>query len=166
MSHLVDLETGEMIADPWAFFGISQQSEGDTERQSLDTLTWEALPAIKALKFFTITTRDLSKRERSKMVQFVEEVCKVSAYTKEEIGEWLQKLWCANVYDYRDGRTEEYAGLLRSIPANLIARCQDYALWIAKGSGRKQLDPHWIQRIECEFSMTPHVVEPQLREEE
>ena len=84
MSHLVDLETGEIIADPWFYFGLTSNSgEG---RQSLDALTWEALPAIRALKFFIITTRGLSKRERLKLVQFVEEVCNVSHYSKEEPG--------------------------------------------------------------------------------
>ena len=169
MSRLVDLETGEVIADPWAYFGFAQipshSQPSGAERQSLDSLTWEALPAIKALKFFTITTRDFSKRERLRLVQFVEEVCNVSSYSKEEIGEWLQKMWCANVYDYRDGKTEEYGGLLRTIPANLMARCHDYALWIARGSGRKELDPFWAKRVESEFSKTPHVLKPELPRE-
>jgi hypothetical protein len=83
MSHLVDLETGEIIADPWFYFGLTSNSGEGKGRQSLDALTWEALPAIRALKFFIITTRGLSKRERLKLVQFVEEVCNVSPIRKK-----------------------------------------------------------------------------------
>jgi hypothetical protein len=164
MTRLVDLATGEVISDPWTYFGAAQGVEGSNERKNLDILTWEALPAIKALKFFTITTRDFSKRERLKVVQFVEEVCRVSAYSKEEIGEWLQKLWCANLYDYADGKTEEYEALLRAVPASLMARCQDYALWIARGSGRKQPDSFWLLRIDSEFSRSPHALPPKPRQ--
>ena len=158
MSDLVDTETGEVITDPWTYFGLSK---GISQQQDMDALTWEALPAIKALKFFTISTRGFSNRERLHVLQFVEEVCDVSAFSKEEKEAWLQKLWTANVYAYRDGNKTEYEGLLKSIPVKFLPRCQEYALWIAKGSGRKKLKPFWEQRIASEFSANPVVLEPE-----
>jgi hypothetical protein len=166
MAHLVDLETGEVIADPWSFFGLTSTSAEANGRQSLDVLTWEALPAIRALKFFIITTRGFSKRERLKLVLFVEEVCNVSNYSKGELEEWLQNIWCANVHDYSSGKTKEYAELLQTVPTKLMPRCQAYALSIARGSGRKETDPFWLLRIESEFSKTPHVPAPPLRRDD
>jgi hypothetical protein len=158
MSHVVDGETGEVVTNPWAYFGLPEASD---QKQNIDAQTWEALPAIKALKFFTLTTRGFSKREMLRVLQFAEEVCDLSAFTKEELEIWLQKLWTANVYGYRDGNKSEYDGLLRSIPTKLLPRCQEYALWIAKGSGRKKLKPFWEQRIASEFSANPVVLEPE-----
>lgn len=157
MSDVVDAETGEVITDPWTYFGLST-----SQQQDMDALTWEALPAIKALKFFTISTRGFSKRERLRVLQFVEEVCDVSAFSKEEKEAWLQKLWTADVYGYRDGNKNEYEGLLKSIPVKFLPRCQEYALWIAGGSGRKELNPFWEQRIISEFSDNPVVLQPEL----
>lgn len=159
MSDLVDLETGEVVTNPWTYFGFP---EAHDQQQDMDALTREVLPAIKALKFFTITTRGFSKRERLRVLRFVEEVCDVSAFSKEEKETWLQKIWCADVHAYRDGKTGEYTGLLKSIPAKFLPRCQEYALWIAKGSGRKELNPFWEQRIISEFSDNPVVLRPEL----
>lgn len=41
---------------------------------SLDSLTWRVRPAIKALKFFSLTTRGFSKRERQHLNKFVKEL--------------------------------------------------------------------------------------------
>jgi len=158
MSNIVDAETGEVIANPWTYFGLP---EARGQNQDMNALTWEALPAIKALKFFTISTRGFSKREMLRVLQFVEEVCDVSTFPKEEKEEWLQKLWTANVYAYRDGDKSEYEGLLKSIPAKFLPRCQEYALWISGGSGRKVRNPFWKQRIMSEFSANPIVLEPE-----
>jgi hypothetical protein len=158
MSDVVDADTGEVITDPWTYFGLSAARD---QEQSMDALTWEALPAIKALKFFTITTRGFSKRERLRVLQFVDEVCNVSAYSKNEKEAWLQSIWCADVYGYRAGKTDEYSGLLKSIPAKYLPRCQEYAFWIAMGSGRKELNPFWGQRIISEFSDNPTVLQPE-----
>lgn len=158
MSDLVDAESGEVIADPWSYFGLIK---GSGDKPDIDALTWEALPAIKALKFFTLTTRGFSKRERQRVLQFMEEVSDLSTYSKEELEAWLQKLWTANVYGYRDGNKGEYEGLLRSIPVKFLPRCREYALWIAGGSGRKVRNPFWEQRIMSEFSDNPTVLEPE-----
>lgn len=158
MSDLVDAETGEVITDPWSYFGLRNETG---EKRDIDALTWAALPAIKALKFFTLTTRGFSKRERLRVLQFMEEVSDLSAFSKEELEAWLQKLWTANVYGYRDGNKGEYEGLLRSIPAKFLPRCREYALWIAGGSGRKVRNPIWEQRIMSEFSENPIVSEPE-----
>jgi hypothetical protein len=155
MSDLMDAETEEVITDPWSYFGLRKGAE---KKQDMDTLTWEALPAIKALKFFTLTTRGFSKRERLRVLQFAEELCDLSAFSKEDLEAWLQKLWTASVYD---GNTGEYEGLLGSIPNKFLPRCREYALWIASGSGRKILNPFWEQRALSEFSENPFVLEPE-----
>lgn len=162
MSCLIDLSTGEIISDPWEFFGVPKNVSFDAERRSIDVLTWEALPAIKALKFFTLTTRGFRKRERERVLKFAQEVCDLSAYSSDEISAWLQGLWCGAIYEYARGATDEYKNLLDTIPPHLVDRCRDYALWIAKGSGRKEPERHWMDRIASEFSRSPRVVTPQL----
>lgn len=178
MSQIVDSETGEVIANPWLYFGLAEvpnasqfpsatvEEKKDSNHESLDSRAWEALPAIRALKFFALSTRMLAGKyrrlERLRLVQFVTEVCDVESYSKEEIDAWLQKLWCADLRRYLDGDTSEYESLLRGIPAKLLARCRDYALWIARGSGRKALNPEWAQRAESEFSENPYVQKLEL----
>ncbi len=154
MVGLVDLETGEVVANPWVYFGTDQRA------QTLDAATWQALPAIKAIKFFTLTTRGFCKRERDHLVRFIKEVCSVSIFPDTQLDDWLHDLWCANIYDYKAGQTEEYANLLLAIPANFMPRCQQCVFQIAKGSGRKEIPQFWLKRIEIEFSRNPRVVDP------
>lgn len=161
MTEVIDLAAGEVISDPWAFFGIAEVKNVDHERTSLDRLTWEVLPAIKSLKFFAITTRAFRKRERLKVTRFVQEVCDTSAFSLEDVEAWVEKLWCANMHDYYEGNSREYASLLMSIPPLLLDRCQEYAYWIARGSGRKPLTPHCIERLQSEFSSPAKVIKPQ-----
>lgn len=145
-----NLDTGELL-NPYQLVGSMGGSE------TLESLTWRVMPAIKALKFFTLSTRCFAIREREHVVQFIQEVANVSAYSKDEIEGWVYKLWCGDLYAYREGDTKEYTQTLKSIPNELIDRCQNYALLIARGSGRKPIDPNWLQRIESEFSQNPIV---------
>lgn len=155
--HAVDPDTGEVI-NPWKLVGTATLPDG---RETLESLTWRVIPAIKALKFFTLTTRGFRKRERDRVVQFVQEIADVSSYSKDEISEWVYKLWCGDLYAYGNGDTSEYTETLRNIPASLLNQCRDYALLIAKGSGRRPIEPSWIERIENEFRKTPNVKMPE-----
>ena len=150
--HALNPDTGEVL-NPYNLLGDVPAGT----RQTLESLIWRVMPAVKALKFFTLSTRGLAKREKERVVQFLQEVADVSAYSKEEIAEWVSKLWCGNIYAYRDGDVNEYAEALKSIPSGLLDRCRDYALLIAGGSGRAPLDPSWLERINSEFSPTPVV---------
>jgi hypothetical protein len=155
--HAVDPDTGEVI-NPWKLVGTATLPDG---RETLESLTWGVLPAIKALKFFTLTTRGFRKRERDRVVQFVQEIADARSYSKEEISEWVYKLWCGDLYAYGSGDTSEYTETLRNIPASLLNQCRDYALFIAKGSGRKPIEPSWVERIETEFRQIPNVKKPE-----
>ena len=159
--HAVNPDTGEVL-NPHQLLGSSPQGG----RETLESLTWRVMPAIKALKFFTLSTRGFAKRERERVVQFLQEVTDLSAYSKEEIGDWVYKLWCGNLYAYQDGDTTEYTETLRNMPSGLLDRCRDYALLIARGSGRKPVDPAWLERIESEFSDNPIVKKPEKNQGE
>lgn len=160
--HAVDLDTGEVI-NPWKFIANGLAADN---RETLESLTWHVMPTVKALKFFTLTTRGSRKRELDRIVQFVQEVVDVTSYSKNEVYEWVKKLWCGHLYAYRDGNIAEYTDLLRNIPASLLKRCRDYALLIAKGSGRKPVEPSWVERIETEFSPDPRVKKQERRQDE
>ena len=159
--HAVNPDTGEVL-NPYQLVASSPQGD----RETLESLTWHVMPAIKALKFFTLSTCGFAKRERERVVQFLQEITDLSAYSMEEIGNWVYKLWCGNLYAYRDGDTTEYTETLRNIPGGLLDRCRDYALLIARGSGRKPVDPGWLERIESEFSANPIVKKPENNQEE
>jgi hypothetical protein len=158
----INPDTGEII-NPYQL--VDPPLHG-ADRPTLESLTWRALPAIKALKFFTLSTRGFRQRERDRVIQFVQEAADVSSYSKEEVGEWVYKLWCGDLYAYRDGDTTEYTETLQSIPSALLDRCRGYALLIARGSGRKPVDPSWVKRIETEFSPAPQVKKPERNREE
>jgi hypothetical protein len=153
----VEPDTGEAI-NPWKLVGTATLPDG---RETLESLTWLILPAIKALKFFTLTTRGFRQRERDRVVQFVQEIADVHSYSKEEISEWVYKLWCGDLYAYGNGDTSEYTETLCNIPDSLLSRCREYALFIAKGSGRKPVEPSWLERIEGEFRKNPNVKKPE-----
>ena len=148
----IDAQTGEIL-NPYCLLG-------EAANPSLDALAWSAVAAIKALKFFTLSIRGFAKRERQRVLEFVHEVVDVKEHTEEEVSEWLYKLWCGSVHAYRAGDVSEYLEELKSIPPHLLARCRDYALLIAGGSGRKAIAPELLQRIDAEFSATPDVKPP------
>ncbi len=116
----VDPETGEVV-NPWTLIANGRTADN---RESLESMTWRVLPAVKALKFFTLTTRGFRQRERDRVVQFVQEVADVTSYSKDEVSAWVYKLWCGDIYAYRHGEIAEYIELLRNIPPALLGRCR------------------------------------------
>jgi hypothetical protein len=154
--NLVDPSSGEII-NPYGQFILLKN-----EPLSIDYLTWPMISAIKALKFFSLTTRGFKQRERDRVTKFVQEISNTAPHTPEELSEWVYKLWCGDIYRFRDGDTLEYTETLRNIPASVLDRCRDYAMHIASGSGRKPIEPEWQERIDTEFSSDP-VVKPPIK---
>jgi predicted DNA-binding transcriptional regulator YafY len=64
-------ETGELVENPWKLFGLSFAEDG---RERISSKTFPILPAIKALKFFSMQIRGFAKRERTHIVRFIQEV--------------------------------------------------------------------------------------------
>lgn len=157
--HAVATDTGELL-NPYQLVPLMRDPE------SLDSLTWKIRQAIKSLKFFSLTTRGFAKRERKHVNAFVKSLVDTSPHSDEEVSEWIYKLWCADLYQYRDGDVDEYKGLLEQIPHSLLNQCRDYAEKIVAGSGRKPENPDWLQRIDEEFSPHPVVRKPIRSEEE
>lgn len=156
--HSVNSETGELL-NPYLLLP-------NTNSFSLESVTWRALPAIKAVKFFTLSTRGFGKRERERVVAFVREVADVNVYKTEELEGWLYKLWCGNLDLYKAGDTTEYTETLKAVPREMLARCRDYALFIARGSGRNPINTAWKERVDTEFCEIPNVKKPDLRNSE
>ena len=152
MQNIVDLSTGEFISNPWNFFGVNI-----TPKDRLEAEVFFIIPAVKALKFFTLTTRALGENERQRIRQFIKETANVAAFSDGEIDEWLKALWTTDMYDWRMGKTEGYLEILNSIPLQLRNRCNAYATLISSGSGRKPIDKSIIDRIDLEFSNNPVV---------
>ena len=144
-----DLSTGEVIQNLWKAFGISKAENG---REILISLAADNLQAIKALKFFALSTRGFGKRERSHLIEYVKQNISINVYTEPEIEEWLQQLWCGDVYAFKKGSTKEYESLLHSIPASQKSGCRSAAIAIAVASGRRQVASELIERIDREFS--------------
>lgn len=138
------VDTGELL-NPYQLVPQMRDPE------SLDSLTWKVRPAIKALKFFSLTTRGFSKRERQHLNKFVNELIAVPQ-SDEEISDWIYDLWCADLYQYREGDVEEYKGLLEHIPNSLLEACRAYAKKIVGGSTSKPESLGWLERIENEFN--------------
>ncbi|WPN48371.1 hypothetical protein [Pseudomonas sp. P8_241] len=157
--HAVAPDTGELL-NPYQLVPLMRDPE------SLDSLTWKIRQAIKALKFFSLTTRGFAKRERKHVDTFVKSSVDTSPHSDEEVSEWVYNLWCADLYQYRDGDVAEYKGLLEQIPHSVLNQCRDYAEMIVMGSGRKPNNPDWLQRIYEEFNPQPVVRKPIRPDEE
>jgi hypothetical protein len=130
-------------------------------RKRIAEIISDAKPALAALRFFTATTRGFRDREQSKLAAYLKEICELDSYTKEEVKEWLKtKAGYVDTQDYRRGDTSGYLKLLQNIPAHLLARTREYAMFIASGSGRRLLSDQMRERIASEFSENPIVVPP------
>ncbi|WP_323164048.1 hypothetical protein [Pseudomonas atacamensis] len=147
--HSVATDTGELL-NPYQLVPIMRDPE------SLDSLTWRVRPAIKALKFFSLTTRGFSKRERQHLNKFVKELVALPQ-SDEEISAWVYDLWCADMYQYRDGDDQEYKEILEYIPPSLLEVCRAYAIRIVGGAANKPENSAWGERIEEEFGPRPLV---------
>ena len=143
-----DPESGEIIENLWKVFGLASFPDG---RERIESLVASSLAAIKALKFFALIHRGFAKRERGHLLQFMKQHFEIGCYSDEEIEKWLQKLWCGDVYAYRDGNTSEYELLLQVIPSTLKPSCRETALQIAAGSKRRRLEPEVVECIDREF---------------
>jgi hypothetical protein len=152
--HSVAVDTGELL-NPYQLVPLMRDPE------SLDSLTWKFRQAVKALKFFCLTTRGFSKRERQHVNKFVRGLVSLP-HSDEEINDWAYKLWCADLYWYRDGDVGEYKGLLEHIPSSLLEECQAYAVKIVGGSASKPENVEWMPRLEDEFKINPIVRKPPL----
>lgn len=150
--HSVATDTGELL-NPYKLVPLMRDPE------SLDSLTWRVRQAIKALKFFSLTTRGFSKRERQHLNNFVKELIPLPQ-NDEEISDWIYDLWCADLYQYREGDVEEYKELLEHIPNSLLEACRAYAIKIVGGSASKPENSGWMKRIDEEFAAHPVVRKP------
>ncbi len=134
-----------------------------TSRKSIEEIISKVKPALDALRFFTATTRGFRDKEQEKLTRFLKELCKLEAYTADEVKHWLKtKAGFVDTYDYRHGNVSSYLLLLQEIPSNLLVRTRDYAYLIASGSGRKLMADEIRVRIESEFTELPIVVPPLL----
>lgn len=148
--QIVDSETGEIISNPWKYFGLSNDPSG---RPSLVEATALLRPAVKALKYFNVYARPgFAKRERMHTVRFVRKYAPCFAYSDEELDQFIYKgIWC-DVYAYLKGDLTGYQEALSEIPAHLLPDCQRTALAIARGSGRRPIAPEVLEHIIAAFS--------------
>lgn len=123
-------------------------------RDDMDKRASEYIPLLKAAIFFCYTVRHgFVKRERKYFHDFITPRVDLSPYSFEEVDLWLHKLRCGDVWAYnRDGVIDEYESILAAVPAEHLAFGRELAFKIARGSGRKKIDPEIMDRINREFS--------------
>lgn len=132
--RLVDLATGEVITDPWTWFGV---------RRVAWPLDLKLMPAMKALKYLTRQLRGLAARELAHLVRFARQACPECAAGDAELEAAIKGLWPGEESDYRRH--------LAAIPGELRAACRLTARSIAFGSGRRPVNPAIWARIDSEF---------------
>ena len=134
--RLMDAETGEVVADPWSHFGVVKGVH----------LPIALVPSIRALKHLTDKLRPGGrKRERDHLVSLAEKLQPHLDLSKQELDFQIKKLWVD-----LDGE-DQYRRDLESIPVEWMPLCRQTALTIAKGSGRKPVNPLALNRIDVEF---------------
>jgi hypothetical protein len=152
--YIVDPKTGNIDRNPWKYFGLSLND-------NLQALVHPILPAVKTLKLFSILIRGFAKRERAYIINFITDHIGAENIGAPKIEEWLQKLWCAPcshdehilVYDFQKGDDFQcLKPLIKEIPDELMEKCRETALYIAKGSGRKPIPADLIDWINKNFS--------------
>jgi hypothetical protein len=146
--RMVDSETDELIPNPWSEFEVGSCADG---RDQLFSILAESLSAIRAVKFFILSTRGFAKLEAGKFLLFVRGLGDTSSYTDEELDVWLHAIWCGDVFKYKDGDCSEYQMLLGYVPPKLLPNCYSCALQIITGSGRRPVNPDLLARANKEF---------------
>lgn len=153
--EIIDPETGNVYKNPYKFFDIISES-------NIESLIYDILPAVRALKMFSKSIRGFSKRERMHIVNFIinnNEDIKI--FSKEIIDEWIHnKLyfkfeWDNSIYVYDFTETDTFPNLIqliKEIPDELMSACHDTALKIAKGSGRRPIPASIMNWINYNFA--------------
>jgi hypothetical protein len=144
----VNPETGEFVENLWKAFGMSGEEKG---RERLESVTVPVFAAIKALKVFPYQTRGFGKRERAHVVRFIREQVGCDRYMDDEIDEWVHSLWVGDVQAYCHGDASECLEVVAAVPHSQRSACRETAIAIARGSGRKPLDPDLLSRINHEW---------------
>lgn len=133
---LMDADTGEVIADPWAHFGVTRGPR----------LPISLVPPIRALKYLTYRLRPGGrKRERDLLACLVEKLRPELGQSKDELDFQVSKLWVGE--DGEDGYRQD----LTDIPSEWRQACRQTALAIASGSRRKPINPLVLRRIDIEY---------------
>lgn len=117
-------------------------------------------PCVRALRFYTATTRGFRDRERRRIAAFVLSIVGRDKYTESHVLAWLAALGFVDYFAWRSGDTRGWQAMLDEIPQEALPRVRDAAYAIARGSGRKAIAPEVIERIESEFSWPPKAYPP------
>lgn len=120
-----------------------------------ESVTEATLQPVRAgalvLKIFTFITRGTwRERERRHIAEFIERNIDCSELTPEKIDTWMRKL--PTYFSGIEEAEAEYQRLARSLSPTLRAECRVTALAIARGSGRRPIDPALIAKINADFT--------------
>ena len=122
-------------------------------------------PCVRALRFYTATTRGFRDRERKRIAAFVMSLVGGEKFTEKQVLDWISALGFVDYHDWLRGDTAKWQSMLDEIPKDAVARVRDAAYAIARGSGRKAIAPEAVERIESEFSWPPKAYPPPPRPE-
>lgn len=141
MLHVVDDQTGEIVANPWDYFELPA---------SLARATGGLRSALCALKYFSAAIRGLGKPQRVLVVGFMRQQLDLPETDEDLERFFYEHLWC-DLHSYTRGDLADYQRHLSAIPEGQLKACRDVAVRIAAGSGRKPIDPTALHHIESAF---------------
>ena len=144
----VDPDSGELIDNIWEKLNLYLTIESQWYFYSKLS---NIISAIKALKSFTYTIRNFSKRERNYILDFIIDNSSIAENLRDNLEKWLIKLPCSYPGSYCELTDTPYEKLLEEIPTNLLLKCHKTALLIAKGSGRKPIEEKVLDKIDNDF---------------
>lgn len=144
-----DPATGEIIPNIWAYFKVCDVFGEDMRFMEA---IGSHINCLKVVKFYMLLTRGAAKREIEKMVAFVKSIIGNTTYDDATINTFIRSLWCGDIYEYKDGKTEFLDVIINAIPKNQCTIGRNAAINIASGSGRKPIDEENLRLINYLFN--------------
>ena len=69
----------------------------------------------------------------------------------DEIDEWVHSPWVGDVQAYCHGDASEFLEVVAAVSHSQRSACRETAIAIARGSGRRPLDPDLLSHINHEW---------------
>lgn len=120
-----------------------------------DAASRERAHCVDALRFFIATTRGFRDRERKIVADYLGALMLPQVVEEKLLYSWARDWGYVNYSEWLNGSLDEWQAILDRVPKHQFPMLRDFAYRSARGSGRRPIDPFWIERIESEFNWPP-----------
>jgi len=147
---LADIGSGEM-QNPWDL--VENSGCLPNGERLLDALLWEALPAIKWLRFYAHTIDKTRKRHIRVISEAVAQLTPIREKDIDTIDTYISNIWFGDCRRYYSGDRSEYQLLLGAIRPRFRPTVRSCALRLLIGSRAQRPNESELSRLERDLAV-------------